>query len=43
MPWADNAKALVQAWFGGNECGSGIADVLYGEVMGSLAEGFTSP
>ncbi|KAJ5795033.1 hypothetical protein N7457_001632 [Penicillium paradoxum] len=32
MPWADNAKALVQAWFGGNELGNGIADVLYGDV-----------
>ncbi|KAL4890103.1 putative beta-glucosidase I [Aspergillus ambiguus] len=32
MPWAKSAKALVQAWFGGNECGNGIADVLYGDV-----------
>ncbi|KGO68820.1 Glycoside hydrolase family 3 [Penicillium italicum] len=32
MPWAQNTKALVQAWFGGNECGNGIADVLYGDV-----------
>lgn len=32
MPWAHKAKALLQAWFGGNECGNGIADVLYGNV-----------
>ncbi|KAG8158676.1 hypothetical protein KVR01_011798 [Diaporthe batatas] len=32
MPWIDQANAVVQAWFGGNECGSGIADVLFGEV-----------
>ncbi|CBF86422.1 hypothetical protein AN2227.2 [Aspergillus nidulans FGSC A4] len=32
MPWAPKAKALLQAWFGGNECGNGIADVLYGNV-----------
>lgn len=32
MPWANDANALLQAWFGGNECGNGIADVLYGDV-----------
>ncbi|KAL4753345.1 hypothetical protein BDW72DRAFT_191261 [Aspergillus terricola var. indicus] len=32
MPWASKANALLQAWFGGNECGNGIADVLYGNV-----------
>lgn len=32
MPWANEANALLQAWFGGNECGNGIADVLYGDV-----------
>jgi beta-glucosidase len=32
MPWAGKAKSLLQAWFGGNECGNGIADVLYGSV-----------
>ncbi|KAL4925389.1 beta-glucosidase H [Aspergillus undulatus] len=32
MPWANKAKSLLQAWFGGNECGNGIADVLYGNV-----------
>ncbi|PGH27118.1 hypothetical protein AJ80_01074 [Polytolypa hystricis UAMH7299] len=32
MPWADEAQALVQAWYGGNETGNGIADVLFGDV-----------
>ncbi|KAE8150000.1 putative beta-glucosidase I [Aspergillus avenaceus] len=32
MPWAAKAKALVHAWFGGNEAGNGIADILYGDV-----------
>ncbi|KAL4936040.1 glycosyl hydrolase family 3 C-terminal domain-containing protein, partial [Aspergillus oleicola] len=32
MPWVSKSKALLQAWFGGNECGNGVADVLYGNV-----------
>jgi beta-glucosidase-like glycosyl hydrolase len=32
MPWADQAQCIVQAWYGGNETGHGIADVLFGEV-----------
>jgi beta-glucosidase len=32
MPWALEAKALLQAWYGGNEAGNGIADVLFGDV-----------
>ncbi|KAL4807756.1 glycoside hydrolase superfamily [Aspergillus unguis] len=32
MPWAHKTKSLLQAWFGGNETGNGIADVLYGNV-----------
>ncbi|CAI6087209.1 unnamed protein product [Clonostachys chloroleuca] len=32
MPWIDRASSVVQAWFGGNECGNGIADVLFGKV-----------
>ncbi|CAG8258578.1 unnamed protein product [Penicillium nalgiovense] len=43
MPWADKAKALVQAWFGGNECGNGIADVLYGDVNPSAKLPITFP
>jgi beta-glucosidase len=32
MPWRDSAAALVQAWYGGNETGNAIADVLFGDV-----------
>ncbi|PGH11907.1 hypothetical protein AJ79_04599 [Helicocarpus griseus UAMH5409] len=32
MPWANDAQALLQAWYGGNEAGNGIADVLFGDV-----------
>ena len=32
MPWADKARSVLQAWYGGNETGNAIADVLYGEV-----------
>ena len=32
MPWADQASAIVQAWFGGNETGNAIADVIWGGV-----------
>lgn len=43
MPWAMNSKALLQAWFGGNECGNGIADVLYGDVNPSAKLPLTFP
>lgn len=32
MPWIDDAKAVVHAWYGGNETGNGIADVIFGHV-----------
>ncbi|KAJ4245203.1 hypothetical protein NW762_014073 [Fusarium torreyae] len=32
LPWADDAKSHLHAWFGGNEVGNGIADVLFGTV-----------
>ncbi|KAL2010550.1 hypothetical protein VTN00DRAFT_6357 [Thermoascus crustaceus] len=32
MPWVNDSSALLQAWYGGNESGNGIADVLYGDV-----------
>lgn len=43
MPWANQARALVQAWFGGNECGNGVADVLYGDVNPSAKLPITFP
>lgn len=33
FPWLEEANALVQAWYGGNELGNAIADVLYGDVV----------
>ncbi|KAJ5882605.1 uncharacterized protein N7529_001277 [Penicillium soppii] len=32
IPWAAQARCIVQAWYGGNETGHGIADVLFGKV-----------
>ncbi|KAL2758751.1 glycoside hydrolase family 3 protein [Sodiomyces alcalophilus JCM 7366] len=32
MPWIDDVPAVVQAWYGGNETGNAIADVLFGDV-----------
>lgn len=32
MPWANQAKCIIQAWYGGNETGHGISDVLFGRV-----------
>ncbi|ORY35301.1 glycoside hydrolase family 3 protein [Naematelia encephala] len=32
FPWADKATTLLQSWFGGNETGNGIADVVFGRV-----------
>lgn len=43
MPWALNTKALLHAWFGGNECGNGIADVLYGDINPSAKLPLTFP
>ncbi len=31
MPWLDDVAAVVQAWFGGQEMGNAIADVLFGD------------
>jgi beta-glucosidase len=43
MPWADKAKTVLQAWFGGNETGNGIADVVYGTVNPSAKLPLTMP
>ncbi|TVY48496.1 putative beta-glucosidase I [Lachnellula occidentalis] len=32
MPWASSIKAMVHAWYGGNETGNAIADILFGNV-----------
>ncbi|KAI1500302.1 beta-glucosidase [Biscogniauxia marginata] len=35
MPWIDDVNALVHAWYGGNETGNTIADILFGDVCPS--------
>jgi beta-glucosidase len=35
MPWLPSAPAVVQAWYGGNEAGNGIADILFGDTVPS--------
>ncbi|KAH6653801.1 beta-glucosidase precursor [Truncatella angustata] len=32
MPWINKAKAVLHAWYGGNETGNGIADIVFGDV-----------
>jgi len=32
MPWVENAKAIIQTWFAGQEFGNALADVLTGEI-----------
>ncbi|RXW24715.1 hypothetical protein EST38_g1191 [Candolleomyces aberdarensis] len=43
MPWAKEASALVQAFYGGNELGNGLADVLFGRVNPSAKLPLTFP
>lgn len=35
LPWLDNVTAFVQAWYGGQETGNAILDVLLGETCPS--------
>ena len=32
MPWINEVKGAMVTWYGGNECGNAIADVVYGTV-----------
>jgi beta-glucosidase len=32
MPWLSKVAGVVYAWYGGNECGNSIADIIYGHV-----------
>ncbi|RDW62424.1 beta-glucosidase-6 [Coleophoma cylindrospora] len=43
MPWLERVPALIHAWFGGNETGNGIADVLFGDVNPSAKLPLTFP
>ncbi|KAF4776403.1 glycosyl hydrolase family 3 [Colletotrichum scovillei] len=42
MPWESKAATLVHAWFGGQETGNGLADVLFGKAnpSGRLSQTF---
>lgn len=33
MPWVNKVAGIVQAWYGGNEAGNAIADVIYGRQV----------
>lgn len=35
MLWHESVNAIVHGWYGGNENGNGIADVLFGDVNAS--------
>jgi len=32
MPWIDKVEAVIQAWYPGQEAGSSISDILFGDV-----------
>ncbi|PPQ78230.1 hypothetical protein CVT25_015549 [Psilocybe cyanescens] len=32
MPWVNEASTLIQAFYGGNELGNGLADILFGKI-----------
>ncbi|CAK7206644.1 beta-glucosidase [Sporothrix eucalyptigena] len=43
MPWIAAAPAVLQAWYGGNETGRAIADVLFGDANPSAKLPLTFP
>lgn len=43
MPWASSIKGLIHAWYGGNETGNAIADILFGNVNPSAKLPLTFP
>jgi beta-glucosidase len=32
MPWRDEASSILHSWYGGNEAGNSVADVIFGHV-----------
>lgn len=43
MPWLSSVAGLIQAWYGGNETGNAIADVLFGDINPSAKLPLTFP
>lgn len=43
LPWINKVQAFVQAWYGGNETGNAIADVLFGDYNPSGKLSLTFP
>ncbi|KAL2841347.1 glycoside hydrolase superfamily [Aspergillus pseudodeflectus] len=43
LPWVDSAKTLVHAWYGGQETGNAIMDVLFGKINPSGRLSVTFP
>ncbi|KAF5358919.1 hypothetical protein D9758_004863 [Tetrapyrgos nigripes] len=43
MPWIDEASTVLQAFYGGNELGNGLADVISGKVNPSAKLSLTFP
>lgn len=43
MPWVDEVPSLMQSWYGGNENGNAIADVIFGRVNPSGKMPLTFP
>ncbi|KAK7470377.1 hypothetical protein VKT23_001804 [Stygiomarasmius scandens] len=43
MPWIDEASTVLQAFYGGNELGNGLADVIFGKVNPSAKLSLTFP
>ncbi|KAJ3796785.1 glycoside hydrolase family 3 protein [Lentinula aff. detonsa] len=43
FPWINEAPTVLQAFYGGNELGNGIADVLFGKVNPSAKLSLTFP
>jgi beta-glucosidase len=35
MPWRNEAETILHCWYGGNEAGNAVADVIFGKVSPS--------